>query len=199
MKNYRFRYGGKMELLKNTILTKGRIIGKDILKVDSFINHQIDPKLMMAMGEEFKRRFSGAKITKVLTIEASGIAVAMGAAYALGVDFVFAKKKKPVTIDGNTIVKTVKSFTKNIDYDIMISTEYIEKHDIVLIVDDFLAHGNAAKALVEIVRERGAEVAGVGIVIEKGFQKGRTVLESEGIKVESLAIIKSFENGIEFA
>lgn len=181
-----------MELLKSLIVSQGEVKNSALLKVDSFLNHQIDPVLMYEIGQELKRRFAGEKITKVLTIEASGIAIGIMAAYALNVPLVFAKKKRPSTMDDSYNV-TVHSFTKDTDYNITVSKEFLNERDRVLIVDDFLAMGNAVIGLKEIVEEAGAEVVGVGIVVEKGFQKGGDMLREQGIKLESLAIIDSLE------
>ena len=181
-----------MELLKSLIVSQGDVKNSALLKVDSFLNHQIDPVLMYEIGQELKRRFAGEKITKVLTIEASGIAIGIMAAYAFNVPLVFAKKKKPSTMNESYNV-TVHSFTKDTDYNITVSKEFLNERDRVLIVDDFLAMGNAVIGLKEIVETAGAEVVGVGIVIEKGFQKGGDMLRKQGIKLESLAIIDSLE------
>lgn len=181
-----------MKLLKDLIVSQGEVKNSALLKVDSFLNHQIDPVLMYEIGQELKRRFEGEKITKILTIEASGIAIGIMAAYAFNVPLLFAKKKKPATMD-NSYNVTVHSFTKDIDYNITISKEYLNKEDRVLIVDDFLAMGNAIIGLKEIVEAAGAEVVGAGIVVEKGFQKGGDSLREQGMRVESLAIIESLE------
>ncbi|WP_297598048.1 xanthine phosphoribosyltransferase [uncultured Cetobacterium sp.] len=182
-----------MKLLKEYIEKYGAVTDSSILKVDSFINHQIDPILMMEIGEEFKNRFSDKKINKVLTIEASGIAIAIAVAYALKVPMVFAKKKKPSTM-GEAYNATVHSFTKKTDYNITVSKEFLTSQDNVLIVDDFLAMGNAIIGLKNIVDEAGATVAGIGIAIEKGFQPGGEILKKQGLHLESLAIIDSLEN-----
>ncbi|MEG0069614.1 xanthine phosphoribosyltransferase [Cetobacterium sp.] len=182
-----------MKLLKEYITNYGSVTDGSILKVDSFINHQIDPTLMMAIGEEFKNRFKDKKINKVLTIEASGIAIAIAVAYALKVPMVFAKKKKPSTM-GDSYNATVNSFTKKTDYNITVSKEFLSSEDNILIVDDFLAMGNAIIGLKQIIDEAGASIAGVGIAIEKGFQPGGEVLKKQGIHLESLAIIDSLEN-----
>lgn len=181
-----------MKLLKELILSQGEVKNSSLLKVDSFLNHQIDPNLMFEIGQELKRRFADEGVTKVLTIEASGIAIGIMAGYAFNVPLVFAKKKKPSTMNDSYNV-TVHSFTKDTDYNITVSKEYINKNDKVLIVDDFLAMGNAVIGLKEIVETAGAEVVGVGIVVEKGFQKGGDLLREKGLKVESLAIIDSLE------
>lgn len=184
-----------MELLKDYILNNGKTIGSKILKVDSFLNHQIDPVLMMKMGEEFKRRFEGVEINKILTIEASGIAIGLAAAYAFHVPLVFAKKKVPSTMS-DFYTTTVFSFTKNQDYTICVGKEFLKPEDKVLIIDDFLAMGNAILGLKSLVEQAGAKVVGAGIAVEKGFQKGGDLLRENGLKVESLAIIDSLEDGV---
>ena len=181
-----------MELLKSLIVSQGEVKNSALLKVDSFLNHQIDPVLMYEIGQELKRRFEGEKVTKILTIEASGIAIGIMAAYAFNVPLVFAKKKKPSTMDDSYNV-TVRSFTKGIDYNITVSKEFLNERDRVLIVDDFLAMGNAIIGLKEIVEYARAKVVGAGIVVEKGFQKGGDTLRANGMRVESLAIIDSLE------
>ncbi|OCL26647.1 xanthine phosphoribosyltransferase [Orenia metallireducens] len=183
-----------MELLKTKIKEDGKLIGSNILKVDSFLNHQIDPELMAEIGKEFARRFEQEDITKVLTIEASGIAVALMVGLELGVPVLFAKKKKASTMDGKVYTGKVKSFTKNQVYDISVSSKYLNEGDNVLIIDDFLAMGQASQGLIEIVENSQAKLAGVGIVIEKGFQPGGKQLRKQGIRVESLAIIESLED-----
>lgn len=184
-----------MELLKNRILKDGKIIGDSIIKVDSFLNHQLDIELFNEMGREFKARFSNVKISKILTVEASGIAIACIAAQYFNVPVVFAKKHDALNIDLDTFHSEVYSFTKKKSYNIRVSKKYIMPEDTILIIDDFLANGKAASGLVDIVHQAGAKVAGVGIVIEKGFQNGREVLLQKGIRIESLAIIKSIGEG----
>lgn len=187
--------GGAMEILKKRILKDGRVISGNILKVDSFLNHQIDGELMKEIGMEFKKRFAEEKITKILTIEASGIAIGIMTSMAFGVPMVFAKKKVPSTMDANVLTTKVFSFTKNKEYDVCMSAEFLGKDDRVLIVDDFLANGHAALGLADLVNKAGAELAGIGIVIEKGFQKGRNLIIDKGIRLESLAIIDELSNG----
>lgn len=188
-----------MQLLKDRILKDGQVIGDQVLKVDSFINHQMDAQLMYEMGREFKRRFHSEKITKILTIEASGIAIACLAALHFQVPVIYAKKHQSVNLDKDTYQSSVYSFTKNTSYDVRVARKFLCKEDRVLIIDDFLANGNAATGLVDIVNQAGAEVVGVGIAIEKGFQPGRKVLEDKDIKVESLAIVESMnESKIKF-
>lgn len=188
-----------MEILKNKIRDYGVLISDRVLKVDSFLNHQLDPELIVDIGKEFAERFSKDEITKILTVEASGIAVALTTAMELKVPCVFAKKNKPSTIQGEVYSAFVHSFTKDQTVTISVAANYIEPGDKVLIIDDFLAMGSASKGLVEIVNQAQATLVGVGIVIEKGFQKGGQELRSNGIRVESLVIIKSLAAGtIEF-
>jgi len=184
-----------METLKNKIITEGTIIGSEILKVDSFLNHQIDINLFNEIGEEFKERFDTHEITKILTVEASGIGIACIVAQHFGnIPVVFAKKHEAANLDSDTYEADVFSFTKNKNYKIRASKKYINPEDKILIIDDFLANGNAALGLVQIVRQAKAEIVGVGIVIEKAFQEGRSRIEKEGIRVESLAIVKSIKD-----
>lgn len=185
-----------MELLKQRILQDGHATENDVLKVDSFLNHQMDIPLLNEIGKEFRRRFDGEPITKILTIEASGIGIAAIAAQHFGnLPVVFAKKTKSRNLDGALYTARVKSFTKGIDYDIQVSRKFIGPQDCVLVLDDFLAKGEALKGLTKIVRESGAKLAGCGIVIEKGFQEGGKLLREQGIRVESLAIISSISGG----
>jgi len=188
-----------MELLKKRIIEYGRIVSPEILKVDSFLNHQIDPALMNEIGNEFAKLFSSEKITKILTIEASGIAPSVMTGYKMGVPVIFAKKKVPSTITAGTYSAGVHSFTKNRDCNIFVSSELMRHGDRILIIDDFLAHGSASNALVSLVEQSGAELSGIGIIIEKGFQKGGEVLRRRGIRLESLAVIESMsEDTIHF-
>lgn len=184
-----------MELLKQRILDEGRTIGEEIVKVDSFLNHQIDARLFMAMGQEFRRRFESQKITKLLTIEASGIAIATVAALEFNVPVVFAKKTQSRNLDKEVYASKVYSFTKKMTYDVMVSKKYLSKDDHVLIIDDFLANGRAVLGLLDICRQAGATVEGAGIVIEKGFQEGGKILRDQGVRVESLAIVDRFIEG----
>ncbi len=188
-----------MELLKERIRTHGKSVGEEIIKVDSFLNHQIDVVLLNEVGKEFKRRFHDIQITKILTVEASGIGIACIAAQYFQVPVVFAKKTESRNLDAETYESEVYSFTKEKKYKIRVSKKYISVEDRILIIDDFLANGKAVLGLKDIVEQAGAAVMGTGIVIEKGFQQGGQVLRSAGIRVESLAIIKSMKNGfIEF-
>ncbi len=182
-----------MKLLEDRIRAEGKIYPGNIVKVDGFINHKIDVKLLSEIGKEFSRLFAGDGVNKIVTIEASGIAFACAAAMEMGCDVVFAKKSGHKNIGDDVYTEKVVSFTKGKEYDIVISKEYLGKEDKVLIIDDFLAEGNAARGLVGMVKSAGAEVAGVGIVIEKGFQSGGAQLRSKGIRVESLAIIESID------
>lgn len=185
-----------MELLKKRILQDGAVIGDKVLKVDSFLNHQIDVALFNEMGKEFQRRFADGKITKILTVETSGIAVACIAAQHFGnVPVVFAKKQEASNLAEDVYASNVFSFTKNRNYTVRVDKNYLHANDRVLIVDDFLANGNAALGLIDLVEQAGAEVAGIGIVIEKGFQAGRSLLEEKGYRVESLAVVQAIQNG----
>lgn len=184
-----------MKLLHDRIRQDGYVLNEEILKVDAFLNHQIDSKLMFLMGEEFKKRFAGKPITKIVTIEASGIAIAALAALSFNVPVVFAKKTQSRNLDKETYTHPVFSFTKQQTYDIHISKKYLKEEDHVLILDDFLANGQAVEGLISLVNQAGATVEGVGIVIEKGFQPGGKRLREEGIDVQSLAIIDRMKNG----
>lgn len=184
-----------MKQLKERILTDGVILGNDVLKVDRFLNHQIDPQLMQAIGDEFVERFKEEPITKIITIEASGIAPSVFAGLKMNVPVVFARKHKSVTLGDNLYCASVHSFTKGVTNNIVVAKNFIEATDHVLLIDDFLANGEAALGLMEICHQAGASIAGVGIVIEKSFQPGRRKIEKTGIRVESLARIKAFENG----
>ncbi len=182
-----------MEALKERILRDGKCLEGGILKVDGFINHQMDPVLMKSIAVEFVRRFASADINKIVTIEASGIAPAIMTGYLLELPVVFAKKKKPVTMEG-MLTTSVFSFTKQKSYDICLSSEFLGHGDRVLFIDDFLANGNAAKGIIDLVNQAGAELAGMGFVIEKAFQHGGDYLRQAGIRVESLAVIESLDD-----
>ena len=187
-----------MEALKKKILTDGAAYGSEIVKVDSFINHQIDVAFLNEIGKEFARIFSDVEITKIITIESSGIAIAVIAAqYFNNVPVVFAKKSESRNLDHDKYHGEVYSFTKQKVYPIMISKKYISPNDKILIIDDFLANGKAALALNNLCEQAGATVQGIGIVIEKGFQPGGKLLrEINNIRVESLAIIDNIDNGV---
>ena len=184
-----------MKTLEERILKDGYVLGENILKVDSFLTHQVDLNLMKEIGKVFADKFKDAGITKVVTIEASGIAPALYTADALGVPMIFAKKSKNITMNEGILTAEVDSFTKQVSNTVSIASKYLSKQDKVLIVDDFLANGQAAKGLVEIVEQAGAKVKAIGIVIEKSFQDGRGLLEKTGIPVFSLARLERFENG----
>lgn len=184
-----------MELLRRKIEKEGIVLSDGVLKVDSFLNHQIDPELMKEIGLEFARRFKNEGITKIVTIESSGIPPAVMAALELGVKLIFARKKKSLTLTDNLLVSTVYSFTKQEENTISVSHQFLDETDNVLIIDDFLANGEAAKGLIDIVKQSGASVMGIGIVIEKSFQKGSTELKELGYRVESLARIASLAEG----
>ena len=183
-----------MELLEKRILTEGKVRPGNILKVDSFLNHQLDPELFYEMAQELKRLYEGEKITKVLTIEASGIAFAIMAGHALGCKALFAKKSKSKNISDSVYAVEVESFTHGNTNTVVLSKEYLNADDRVLIVDDFLATGAALVGLADIVRQAGATLVGVGIAIEKAFQGGGDKLRAEGMRIESLARIASMSD-----
>lgn len=183
-----------MEELKQAILEKGVVISDGVLKVDTFLNHQIDPILSMKIGKEFGNKFRTKKITKILTIESSGIAPALTTALEIGVPLIFARKKKSLTLSSNLLTAKVHSYTKNETNEITVSKDFLVEGDHVLIIDDFLANGEAALGLATLVEQANATVEGIGIVIEKSFQPGRTKLEEAGYDVYSLARLASLEN-----
>ncbi|MBR0457003.1 MAG: xanthine phosphoribosyltransferase [Firmicutes bacterium] len=186
-----------MESLKEKILTEGEAIGTEIVKVDGFLNHQIDVKFLEEIGEEFKRRFDDIEVDKILTVEASGIAIACMAAPLFGYPpVVFAKKAAPSTMNEGFYEAEAKSFTKGTISKLKVAKKFLKEGDKVLIIDDFMASGEAAAALAQIATEAGAEVVGVGAVIEKGFQGGSERLRSMGYRVESLAVIEKIEDGV---
>lgn len=182
-----------MQLLKDRIRKDGKIKEGNVLKVDSFLNHQMDVKLFQEIGKEFKRRFADEEITKILTIEASGIGIACVAAEVFDVPVVFAKKTQTKNIAGDVYTTKVESFTHGRVYDIIVSKEFLGKGDMVLLIDDFLANGKALEGLAELVTKSGAELVGAGVVIEKGFQVGGDIIRSKGIHLESLAIVESMD------
>ena len=189
-----------MKLLEDRILKDGHIGADNVLKVDSFLNHQIDVNFVCELGKEFYRLFKDENITKILTIEASGIGIACLAAQYFGVPVVFAKKTKTINIYSDTYNATVHSYTHKRDYDIVVSKDFLSKEDNVLIIDDFLAKGSALTALLMLIEKAGAKTAGAGIVIEKAYQGGGNLVRDMGIRVESLAKIKSIskKDGIVF-
>ena len=189
-----------MDLLKEKIKNDGIVINENVLKVDNFLNHQVDTKLMDLIGKEFANYFKAKNITKVVTIESSGIAPAYAVALKLNVPLVIFKKQSSAILDTDTTIQTpVHSFTKNTDYVLMASKKYLSENDNILIIDDFLANGQAAMGANRILKEAGSSVAGIGIVIEKSFQDGRKKLEDLGLDVYSLArVSKISSDGIEF-
>ncbi len=182
-----------MKTLIDRILKDGRCYPGGILKVDKFINHQMDPNLMKAIAIEFIKRYSSTEINKILTIEASGIAPAIVMGLLLDLPVVFAKKKKASTMD-NILSTTVFSFTKQREYNVVISKDYLTPQDKVVFIDDFLAYGNAAKGIIDLCQQAGAELVGMGFIIEKTFQHGRDVIETAGVRCESLAMIESLDD-----
>ena len=184
-----------MKLLEERIKQDGRVIGTEVLKVDNFLNHQVDPALMKAMGDEFARLFADAKVEKVLTVESSGIAPAVFAALALNVPMVFARKKKSLTLSEDHYTADVYSFTKQETNHVIVDKRFIQPGERLLLIDDFLANGQAVEGMMQIAEAADAEVVGVGIVIEKTFQKGRALLDKRDVRVESLARIAAFEDG----
>ena len=185
----------EVELLKKRILEEGKTIGSDVVKVDMFLNHQIDVELLCEIGKEFHRLFAASNINKIVTIEASGIGIACIAAQYFSVPVVFAKKGSNRNVGDNIYKADVYSFTKGVTTTIGISKDYLGPDDRVLIIDDFMANGKAVHGLINIINQAGATVEGIGIVIEKGFQPGGDALRSLGYRVESLAVIKSIDNG----
>ncbi|MEQ1070631.1 xanthine phosphoribosyltransferase [Acinetobacter lwoffii] len=188
-----------MHALEQKILAEGIVLSEEVLKVDSFLNHQIDPVMMQLIGQEFARLFKDAGITKIITIEASGIAPAVMAGLELGVPVIFARKYQSLTLKDDLYRSKVFSFTKQTESTIAISNKHISSTDKVLVIDDFLANGQAALGLADLIHQANAEVIGIGIVIEKSFQPGRDLLLEKGYRVESLARVKSLANGkVEF-
>ena len=184
-----------MKLLEERIIKDGQVFPGNILKVDSFLNPQIDVELLSKMGEEIKRLYEGSGVNKILTIEASGIAIASIAAQYFNCKVLFAKKTKTKNI-ANSVYKTqVRSFTHGTEYDVIVSKDFIGENDKVLIIDDFLAEGNALLGLIDLCNQAGAEVIGCAIAVEKGFQQGRERVEEKGVRVESLAIVEGMEDG----
>jgi xanthine phosphoribosyltransferase len=184
-----------MEMLKRRIQSEGRNLGGGILKVDGFINHQVDPELMTACGRELARRFTGARPTKVLTAEISGIAPALCTAMALGVPVVYARKQKPITMPDQIYLTLAPSHTKGLNVELIVSPEHLGAGERVLIVDDFLATGQTILGLARLAKAAGATVVGVGVVIEKTFEDGRETLASLGVPIEALAAITDMSGG----
>ena len=182
-----------MQLLEDRIRRDGVIKEGNVLKVDSFLNHQMGIRLFEEIGREFKRRFRDEKITKILTIEASGIGIACVAAQSFQVPVVFAKKTRTKNIAGDVYVSRVVSYTHGRIYEIIVSKDFLGKEDRVLLIDDFLANGRALEGRADLVRQAGAELVGAGVVIEKGFQPGGDIIRSQGIRLESLAIVDEMD------
>lgn len=188
-----------MELLKQRILEEGVVVSDQVLKLDGLLNHQVDPALTMEMGREFARRFAEAGVTRVVTVESSGIAVAFATAYEMNVPLVFARRKKTLLADPDALCERVPSFTKGIVTDIMLSRQYISEEDRILFIDDIIANGDAARGLIKIIQRSGAELVGLGVVVEKSFQAGARTIRDQGIRLESLVNITSLSGGtIEF-
>lgn len=196
IKNYMYENAKEevMQLLKDRILKDGTVKPGNILKVDSFINHQMDIPFINELGKEFKARFADCNITKVLTIEASGIGIAAITAQYFNVPMVFAKKAQSLNLDGEMLTTKVESFTHKKVYDVILSKKFISPDDHVLIIDDFLANGCALLGLIDLVQNAGATIEGAGIVIEKGFQDGGQKIRKSGIRLESLAIVDSMSD-----
>ena len=192
--NHRGR-GRKMNFLEERIVKDGIVKEGNVLKVDSFLNHQMDIKLLNQMGAEFKKRFADKNINKILTIEASGIGIACIVAEHFDVPVVFAKKSQSINLDGEMYVAEVESFTHKCKNNVIVSQKFLSEDDHVLIIDDFLANGCALQGLIQIVQSSGATVEGIGIAIEKGFQQGGKLIRDRGIRLESLAIVDSMEGG----
>ena len=188
-----------MRLMEEKILAEGKILPGQILKVGSFLNQQIDTALLGRIGQEIARLYAGEDVTKILTIESSGIAIAAAAGMAMGVPMVFAKKHKSSNVDGAVYSASVHSYTHNMDYTIVVSADYLRPEDKILLVDDFLANGKGLMGLAELVEKAGASLIGAAIAIEKGFQGGGDALRAQGVRVESLAILDSMDDtGITF-
>lgn len=184
-----------MKLLEERIKKDGQVLPGDVLKINSFLNHQVDPELMMAVGKEFARLFKDEGITKVLTCEASGIAPSVMAAYALHVPMVFARKKKPSTLNDAVYWADVFSYTKKVNNKICVEEKFLSSDDKLLILDDFVAHGEAVKGMVNIAKQAGCQIAGIGAVVAKTFQGGSEWVQDHGYRFEALAMIDSFKDG----
>ncbi len=184
-----------MQAMQQKVLEEGKALTSNILKVDSFLNHQIDCNLMQQAGNEFYQIFKNQEVTKVLTIEASGIALGAMTAAAFNVPLVFAKKRVPSTMRGATYSTPVFSYTKETTYDVTVSAEFLSSHDRVLIIDDILAHGHASVGLINLVRQAGATPVGVGIGVEKLFQNGRAILAAERVPLHSLCVVTDLSDG----
>ncbi|MEF3303528.1 xanthine phosphoribosyltransferase [Paenibacillus sp. GYB003] len=188
-----------MDNLKQMILQHGVVLSNETLQLDALLNHQVEPRLIMDIGKQFADRFRESGVTKVLTIESSGITVAFATALELGVPLVFARRKKTLTTDGDVWAERVPSFTKGIVTDILVAKSVLRDTDNVVLIDDIIANGDAARGLIRIVDRAGARLAGVGVVVEKSFQAGARTIREQGIRFESIVRIKSLANGkVEF-
>ena len=188
-----------LNILEKRILEEGIVLPGNVLKVDGFVNHRIDPQFFMQIAEEFKRRFEHLEIDKILTVEVSGIAIAFAAGLAMDKKVIFAKKNNSKTLGDDVYKSSVYSYTKGVTYDIMVSKNFLNKGDRVLVIDDFLANGKALEGVYDILEQAGAELLSTGILIEKGFQEGGKRLREKGYEIHSLATIKSLEGGkVEF-
>lgn len=183
-----------MKILEDRIRKDGLVKAGNVLKVDSFLNHQMDVELFRQMGTEWKRLFADCPINKILTIEASGIGIACIVAEQFGVPVVFAKKSQSINLDGEMYSTKIESFTHKKTYDVIVSKKYINADDHILVIDDFLANGCAINGLIDIIEKAGATLEGVGIAIEKGFQQGGRIIRDKGIRLESLAIVESMDD-----
>lgn len=184
-----------MDLLKNKIIEHGNVMSSDVLLLDGIINHRVDPKLMMEIGKEFVRRFAGERITKVITIESSGIPAAFATAYELDVPLVFARRKKTLIADPDAYCERVPSFTKGIVTDLLVSKQYLSADDRVLFIDDIIANGDAARGLLKIIERSGAHLVGLGVIVEKSFQNGGKLIREQGVRLEPLVKISSLDGG----
>lgn len=184
-----------MELLKQRIMQEAVVVSDQVLKLDALLNHQVDPELTMEMGREFAARFEAAGVTRIVTVESSGIPVAFATALVMNVPLVFARRKKTLLADPDALCERVPSFTKGIVTDIMLSKQFIGPEDKVLFIDDIIANGDAARGLIKIIERSGAELAGLGVVVEKSFQAGARTIREQGIRLESLVRILSLADG----
>lgn len=184
-----------MDRLKQRILAESSVLSDNVLRMDTLLNQQVDPALTMEMGQEFAKRFVEDRITKVITVESSGIPSAFATAYTLGVPLVFARRKKTLLADPDAYCERVPSFTKGMVTDILVSKQFLSKDDRVLFIDDIIANGDAARGLIKIIEQSGATLVGLGIVVEKSFQAGGRTLREQGIRVEPLVRISSLDNG----
>ena len=184
-----------MDILKERILREASVLSSDVLKLDGLLNHQVDPELSMQMGQEFARRFAEENITKIITVESSGIPIAFATALTLNVPLLFARRKKTLIAEPDALSERVPSFTKGIVTDIMVSRQYLSTDDRVLFIDDIIANGDAARGLIKIIERSGASLVGLGIAVEKAFQAGGRTIREQGIRVESLVRIASLEGG----